>query len=151
VALPIPLAFPLAVAGLLPHGPPMLMAEEVLAIDEATAAATVRLAVRPENPFVDDHGELDPAALVEIIAQAAAARHGALRRQAGVPPEEVRLLAVRQAAVEGLARVGDELRVEVQVVAAAPPAASVTGTVRCGDRCLAAATLTVWHGIAAPP
>ncbi len=151
MAPPIPLAFPVAAAGLLPHGPPMLMAEEVLGIDGATAAATVRLAVRPGNPFVDDRGQLDPAALVEIIAQAAAARHGALRRRAGAPPEEVRLLAVRQAAVEGLARVGDELRVEVQVVAAAPPAASVEGTVSCGDRRLASATLTVWHGPTVPP
>lgn len=145
-----PLALPLPVADLLPHRPPMLMVEEIVAMDDEREAAEIRLTVHPDNPFLDADGMLDPAAFLEIVAQAAAAQHGANLRREGKPSEAGMLLGVRDFRITGAARVGDVLTVEVRKASEIERVAAVDGSVRRGEVPLAAANLTVWHGTLPP-
>jgi len=126
----------------------MLMPGEIVALDEAHRAAAVRLVAPPKSPFADAQGSLDPVALLEAMAQAAAAHHAAARGP-GRAPEDVMLVALRQATIHGEARTGDELDVEVRIAAEAPPAVSVVGAVRRRGVLLAEAAFTAWHGPAA--
>jgi predicted hotdog family 3-hydroxylacyl-ACP dehydratase len=140
------LLVPLPVAELLPHRPPMLMVEEIVAMDDEREAAALRLTIRSGNPFLDADGALDPAAFLEIIAQAAAAQHGANRRRDGMPAEDGMLLGVRDFCVTGAARTGESLVVEVRKTGEIERVATVDGSVRRGAALLAVASLTVWHG-----
>jgi predicted hotdog family 3-hydroxylacyl-ACP dehydratase len=148
--MPSLLELPLPVADLLPHRPPMLMVEEIVAMDDARESAEIRLTIHSDNPFLGVDGMLDPAAFLEIVAQAAAAQHGANRRRAGKPSEDGMLLGVRDFRVFGAARLGDILTVAVRKVSEIERVAAVDGSIRCGEVSLAVASLTVWHGAINP-
>jgi predicted hotdog family 3-hydroxylacyl-ACP dehydratase len=99
------------IAELVPHEPPMLLVDELLAW--TPEQARVRAQVRAGSPFVEA-GRAPAVALLEIMAQAIAAATGMARRQVGGPPVRGVLLGTRELelAVDELA-VGDVLIIDV--------------------------------------
>ena len=64
-------AVPFALAGRLPHRPPMLWLDELVEADGVQGLAVGR--IREDNPLRHEDGRLDPLAAVELVGQAAAA------------------------------------------------------------------------------
>src|SRR5207253_10163227 len=95
----------------LPHGAPFLLLDQVLEIEERRGAF-LKL-VSAADPCVGRDGLLPAAFVLEALAQAGgalvAAQHGKL-------PAAGYLAAVDEFRVHGEVRVGDALRVEVEVV-----------------------------------
>jgi len=60
-----------ALAGRLPHGPPMLWLDELVEADDVQGLAVGR--IREDNPLRLADGRLDPLAAFELVGQAAAA------------------------------------------------------------------------------
>lgn len=95
------------IADLVPHEPPMRLVERVVDWQGGSLEAVAR--VRDTSPFVED-GRLEPMALVEYMAQAAAALAG-LQDRGGEPAVRSRyLVGLRDATFDGDAiPVGTEL------------------------------------------
>lgn len=128
---------------LLPHRPPMLWIDEVLARE--ADAVRCRLTVRPTHLFVED-GAVEPVVAIEWIAQAVAALVGLFDRDRALSPRPGYLIAIPEAKffVDQFA-VGDVLEIGARRVWGDDTLASFEGTVdRGGDRA-AQAQLSVYR------
>lgn len=94
----------------LPHAAPFLLLDRVVEIGERTAVF-VKL-VSAADPCVGSDGRLPAAFVLEALAQAG----GALLAEHAGSPSAGYLAAVDDFRVTGDIRVGDELRVEVEIV-----------------------------------
>ena len=132
------------VAELVPHKPPMLLLDEVLAVDGASLTALVRLT--DSSPFVED-GRVPALISLEYMAQGIAAFAGAARRAKDQLPRLGFLLSCRTMTidVDELA-VGDELLVTVQQVWSDELLGNFECAVTRGGARVAQATLSVYQG-----
>lgn len=133
---------PLDPRALVPHRPPALLLERVLAADEAGAAA--ELLVR-EGPWVRG-GALAPEALVEALAQTAAAFAGA---QANREPRAGLLAGFSRFEFPTPARPGDRVRLEVRLEKVLGELAAFEGRASVEGRLVARGELRVAY--VAPP
>lgn len=129
--------FPMNPRRVLPHRPPLLLLDSVDGIDADGARATVIL--RPDNPFVNAEGLLEPLAYAEMIAQCFAA-FGASQR--AMPGDEEKppigyLAALRDVRVLAHARLSDVLTVSARRTASLGAITVVEGEVRRGNALLA--------------
>jgi 3-hydroxymyristoyl/3-hydroxydecanoyl-(acyl carrier protein) dehydratase len=95
----------------LPHGAPFLLLDRVLEIGERTGVF-VKL-VSAADPCVGRDGRLPAAFVIEALAQGGGAL---LAAHGGDAPAGGYLVAVDDFRMLGEVRVGDEMRVEVEVV-----------------------------------
>jgi len=137
---------PFDASGLTPHEPPILMVETIESYDDDAKSAVIGLEIRGDNPFLSEGGLLRREAMIEIMAQAAAAQDGFnVLRDGGNPGEKGFLVSVSNFAVERDLRVGDALEVSVEL----GPEFDALSVVYCGIRGkdggkIASAELTVW-------
>jgi len=122
----------------------MLLLDEVT--DYSDGVVRTGVAIRADHAFARASGRLEPVALIEILAQAAAALRGC---EAEVKGDGVRpigfLVGLKRLRISAPARVGDFLSIEVRRIAALGQASVMEGCVLRGDDCLAAGTLNVWE------
>jgi len=133
---------PMPVGDLIPQRAPMKMVDTLLSVGERTAE--VETVIAKENPFLDANQTLEPAACMEIIAQAAAAHNGFRTRHLDIRPEGF-LLGARQLKISGTARCGDRLRTTVYKEAKLGDFGVIKGAVFNGDRCIAEGEIKVFH------
>ncbi|UCE58704.1 MAG: hypothetical protein JSU63_14825 [Phycisphaerales bacterium] len=138
------LLLPQQADGLLPHRAPMLLLDEVVDYREGTVRANVMIG--PDHLFADGDGELDPVALVEILAQAAAVLRGCRAKVEEDDEQRIGFLAgLKRMKISSTARVGDHLSAEVRQSAAIGQAVVMEGRLSRGGDCLAEGTLNVWE------
>ncbi len=132
------------VAELLPHGPPMILIDEVVEAAEGRIAARVTL--RPGSMFVE--GDRVPAIVaIEYMAQTIGAYAGLRARATGHPPRIGFLLGTRELTLEVDAfAVGDELRIEARHVWGDERIGSFQCEVLRAGRTLASALVNVYEG-----
>ncbi|HEX9051420.1 MAG TPA: 3-hydroxylacyl-ACP dehydratase [Anaeromyxobacter sp.] len=132
------------VAELLPHGPPMILIDEVVDASEGRVAA--RVVLRPTSPFVE--GDRVPAIVaIEYMAQTIGAYAGLRARAAGGAPRIGFLLGTRELSLEVDAfEVGDELRIEARHVWGDERIGSFQCEVVRAGRTLASALVNVYEG-----
>jgi predicted hotdog family 3-hydroxylacyl-ACP dehydratase len=106
--------------------------------------AEVETVIGKENPFLDANQTLEPAACMEIIAQAAAVHNGFRTRHLAVRPEGF-LLGAKQLKITGTARCGDRLRTTVYKEAKLGDFGVIKGAVFNGDQCIAEGEIKVFH------
>lgn len=107
-------AFPLDARALLPHEGPMCCIDRLLSSSKTAAAAEADL--HAAHSLLTD-GFLDPAGCVELAAQTAGAMQGFDQHIQGLPPRSGFLVGVQDFAVHGAARIGDTVRMEVDIIA----------------------------------
>lgn len=137
------MTLPVELGRMIPQESPMRLVDRLLSVGERVAV--VEATVRSDNPFVDDDGGLDPAAYLEMIAQAAAAMNGfrtAVRDKNG--PEGY-LLGARDIESPGGARVGDTLSIHVFKATRYGDFGIVEGRVSRDGTLLARGEIKVWH------
>ena len=141
---PTEIPLPCPVYGLLPHRPPMLLVEALEARDGNRA--TVR-AVLPAAGIGVSDGRLLPEYLIELIAQAAAAKSGYDALSLGRPAGGGMLAGVDGFAFPGLAVPGRVVRIETEEKCAFGAIRLIHGEVFDGDELLAAGDIKVWEDV----
>lgn len=137
-----------ALASLVPHRPPMLLLDALVASDDVSATCAV--VVREGAMFVRG-GRVGATVFIEYMAQCAAAFMGLRATSRAEPVRVGYLLGAREVTlhVDGAA-VGDALTVRAELTFDDGAMAAFAGEVRdASGALLAAAELQVWSGAAA--
>jgi radical SAM protein with 4Fe4S-binding SPASM domain len=103
---------PVDAASLVPHKPPILLADRLLEMKERVSVT--EMTVREDMIFVGENGTLDEASYPEIISQALAAMEGFRILGNHNPQREGFLLGVKKLEILGEAKVGDTLLISVR-------------------------------------
>lgn len=132
---------PLCTEDIMPHAPPTLALDEILAYDEDRLEATVHLA--EPLPFLR-HGRARGALAIELIAQGVAAHVGTRDRHLGYEVRRGYVVAIREADLgAAFFHEGDRLEVAVQRTGGDERTCTYRGTVRREGASVAHASLTI--------
>ena len=130
----------------LPHKPPMLMVERIVSVNDEEKSSVIETTVRPGNLFISDTNTLEAEALIEIMAQAAAAQHGYNLAKAKKREEKGFIVGIRKFTVTGEAGAGDNLQVSVKLGPEIESLSVVYSSISCRNAEIASVELSVWHG-----
>jgi 3-hydroxyacyl-[acyl-carrier-protein] dehydratase len=122
----------------LPHGRPFLLIDRVLEIGERRGSFSKL--VTAADPCTAPDGTLPAAYVLEALAQAAGALLGSMSEGA---PTVGYLAGVDGFEMRSEARVGDELRIEVELVRVFAAASLFRGEARVGERVVADGKFTL--------
>ena len=122
----------------LPHGRPFLMIDRVLELDERRGVFLKH--VTAADPCTAPDGTLPAAYVLEALAQSGGALLGSL---SGDAPQAGYLAGVDSFQMHADARVGDQLRIEVELVRFFAAATLFKGVARVGDRLVADGRFTL--------
>lgn len=136
------LALPLPAESLIPHRPPMRLVDTLLSV--ADGSGVTEACPGAGCIMADARGELDAAALVELIAQSYAAVRGYDDLSNGRPVKEGFLVGARSLRINGTAFTGDRLLTTVTTVGTFAGFAVAEGKVVRAGETIAAGTVTLW-------
>jgi len=139
---------PIPARELLPHREPMLLIDTLTAWQPDLARASAQIAAA--NPFVDRRGRLGRVALIEMLAQTAAAHKGYEARKRGTPADAGFLVGLSDFVLREEVRVGDTLRLEVRQTLALERTVVLAGEILRGEQSLGGGGLKVWQEPALP-
>ena len=139
-------SFPIDASQFLPHKPPMLMVEQIVSVNDQEKSSVIETTVRPDSLFLSEENTLYGEALIEIMAQAAAAQHGYNLAKENKHEEKGFIVGIRKFEITGEASVNDKLLVSVKLGPEIESLSVVYGTVTCRSNQIASIGLTVWHG-----
>lgn len=128
-----------AAADFLPHTPPFLLLDRIVAVDGPTGRFVKH--VTADDPLLSPDGELSPTLLVEAMAQGAGIVLG--RQEPELRARGAVLAAVDHCTIAGSAGVGDQLAVEITVARRYAGMARIRARASVGARTCATATLTL--------
>src|SRR5262245_25143157 len=123
----------------LPHMPPFLLLDRIVAIDGPSGRFVKH--VTAADPLLGPGGELSPTLLVEAMAQGAGIVLG--RQEPELRARGAVLAAIDHCAIAGSAAVGDALEVEITVVRRYAGMARIKARASVGARTCATAALTL--------
>lgn len=118
----------------IPQRPPFVMIQELIACDENSAKTT--LLVVEENIFTKN-GILGEPALVENIAQTAAARIGYICHLENKPVPIGYIAAVQKLVISGLPKAGEKLETEITIKNQVMHVTIISGQVKVGEKVIA--------------
>ena len=125
----------------IPQRPPFVMVDRVLSDDDQVTRTSFQ--VREDNLFMED-GLLQAPALVENIAQTAAAGAGYKSIHQNMPVKVGFIGAIRNLVVFGLPAVGKTLVTETRVVNKVFDVSIVEGTLTCEGEILASCEMKIF-------
>lgn len=134
---------PLDAALLVPHRPPMLLVSQLLACDSDASEAIARLPA--ECPLAREDGEIEPAALIELMAQTCAAAQGYRGLQQEQPPRVGYLVGITKTELSGSLHAGETCRVLAKVIGVLGPFAVTEATVVRDGQVIAKGTIKTWE------
>ena len=127
---------------LLPQRPPFVMIDCLTHFDDVLTAS--RFQVKADNIFMGDDGVLNSCALAENIAQTCAARMGYINQY--ILKDKVGLGFIgdiKHLKIWREARVGDELRTEIEVMQEVLQMTLVKATVKVGEETIVTADMKI--------
>ena len=135
-------ALPIPAERIIPHRPPMRLVDTLLSCADGSGVAEACLPA--DSLLAGADGDIDAAALVELMAQSYAAVKGYDDLLRGKPPGKGFLVGMRKMDICGKARAGERLRISIRTVGVFENFAVVEGAVARGGDTLAAGTLKLW-------
>ncbi len=133
---------PIPVDDFIPQRAPMKMVDTLLSVGEK--CAEVETVLTQANPLIDESGQLEPAAYLEIIAQAAAALNGFQLRNRTAKPEGF-LMGAKKMVIHKPARCGDRLITSVLKTHKFEDFGIIQGRIERDGECLAEGEIKVFH------
>ena len=127
---------------LLPQRPPFVMIDCLTHFDDVLTAS--RFQVKADNIFMGDDGVLNSCALAENIAQTCAARMGYINQY--ILKDKVKLGFIgdiKHMKIWREARMGDELRTEIEVMQEVLQMTLVKATVKVGEETIVTADMKI--------
>jgi len=137
---------PVDTSQFMPHKPPMLLVDRIIKFDDALKSSVIETIVRPDSLFVNSDGILEETALIEMMAQAAAAQHGFNLARKDQTEEKGFIVGIRKFSVLKKVCTGQSLNIEVRLGPEIESLSVVFCTVKHNTEEIASAELTVWHG-----
>jgi predicted hotdog family 3-hydroxylacyl-ACP dehydratase len=126
---------------LIPQRAPFVMIDTLTACDEQ--GASTEFTVKPGNLFVQDNQLREPA-LVENIAQTAAARMGYICRTENKPVPVGFIGAVQNLVVKALPVTGEVLHTTILIKNQVFNATVISGEIKTGDKTLATCEMKIF-------
>lgn len=126
---------------LIPQRPPFVMIDALISSGENSTETVFE--VREDNIFAAD-GFLSEAALVENIAQTAAAHAGYITQQKNIPILIGYIGAIKDLLVLRLPKISDTLETQILIKTQVFDVTVVTGTVRCKEEILAQCEMKIF-------
>ena len=136
---------PVDVNQFLPHKPPMRMVDRILSVDDDSKSSIIETTIRSDFPFLGPDNSLQGEALIEIMAQAAAAQHGYNLKREEKKEEKGFIVGIRKFEIKQQAHEGDLLEISVKLGPEIESLSVVYCKVFFGGDVIASAELTVWH------
>jgi len=140
---------PCSCVDLVPHRSPMLLVERLEEFEPDSGRVSGRVA--DSSPFLHPDGTLDRVALVEMVAQAAAAHDGYDRRRTGRPPVRGMLVGLHGFRLSGTTRLGDAIDIRIRRGFALGEFHMVEGTVLVGGEPRAEGEIKIYETDAPTP
>lgn len=122
------------ILSLIPQRPPFVMVDALVYVDDKTGRS--RMLVKEENIFAEQ-GMLTEPALMENIAQTAAARIGYICKTENKPVPLGYIGAIQNLEISALPKINDTLETEITVKNQIFDVTVVSGTIRCNETMLA--------------
>lgn len=130
-------------AGLLvPHRPPFLLVDRLL--EFTGQAGVVESIIAPDNLFLTDDGTFKEIALVELLAQSAAAVKGYSDLMGGKEIKKGFLVDIREFNFKERCCEGDVVHIFIEISKSFSGFSIINGYLRCSDKEIAAGTLKLW-------
>jgi 3-hydroxymyristoyl/3-hydroxydecanoyl-(acyl carrier protein) dehydratase len=126
-------------AEFLPHTPPFLLLDRIVAIDGPSGRFVKH--VTAADPLLGPNGELSPLLLIEAMAQGAGIVLG--RQEPELRARGAVLAAIDHCAIAGSAAVGDTVEIEITVARRYAGMARIRARASVGTRTCATAALTL--------
>lgn len=136
------LSLPMAAQSLLPHRPPMLLVDTLIAFEPG--CGSVSASVGQDNLFVDSRGQLDSVALVEMIAQSYAAIKGYEDTLNQIPVKQGYLVGSRKVSLLKTVYAGESLLIEITTSAVLEGFSVIDGVIKRGDETVAEGSVKLW-------
>ena len=125
----------------IPQKPPFVMIDQLIASDEHSTMT--RFEVRADNIFVEN-GILREPALVENIAQTAAARAGYIATQGNMTVLIGYIGAIKDLAIKHLPKISDNLETEIFIKTQVFDVTLINGIVKCNGEILAQCEMKIF-------
>jgi predicted hotdog family 3-hydroxylacyl-ACP dehydratase len=129
------------ILSLIPQRPPFVMIDQLVMIDEKGAASAFKISEK--NPFLSD-GFLAEAALIENIAQTAAARIGYISLNEDKPAPIGYLAAVQNFEVFELPQLHDEIKTEIFIENVIFNVVIIKGKIICNKKNIASCSMKIF-------
>lgn len=125
----------------IPQRPPFVMVDELVSAEEASGVT--RFEIKADNIFIQD-GYLTAPALVENIAQTAAARIGYICNKKNEPVPVGFIGAVQNLEIKALPAVGDQVETEIVIKNQVFDVTLISGKITCEGRELAMCDMKIF-------
>ena len=132
------------ILSLIPQRPPFVMIDKLLMINEKGATSIFKISEK--NLFLSD-GFLAEAALIENIAQTAAARIGYISLNENKPAPIGYLAAVQNFEVFSLPKLNDEITTEISIENVIFNVLIISGKIMCNNENIAACNMKIFTSI----
>lgn len=129
------------IISLIPQRPPFVMIDQLIDSDENSTRTS--FCVREDNIFIED-GSLREPALVENIAQTAAARAGYITQKENLPVMVGYIGAIKDLEIFQLPKINDTLETEIIIKNQVFDVTVITGAVRCNGIMLAQCEMKIF-------
>ncbi len=133
---------PIAAEELIPHRLPMRLVDRLLAVDGKNGTVEARVAA--DCPLVDETGNLESIAMVELIAQSYAALKGYIDRLGKKPVRQGFLVGVKKMVCLADVRAAEPVRIEVTTLGELDDFAVAEGQIWQGKIMAAHGEIKVW-------
>jgi predicted hotdog family 3-hydroxylacyl-ACP dehydratase len=125
----------------IPQKPPVVMIDQLIGSDETSTRTAFR--VKEDNIFVEE-GLLKEPALVENIAQTAAARAGYITTNENLPVLVGYIGAIKDLEIFNLPKINDNLETEIVIKNQVFGVTLIEGTVRCNGTIIAQCEMKIF-------
>ena len=132
------------ILSLIPQRSPFVMIDALLTVDEKGATGVFKISEK--NLFLND-GFLAEAALIENIAQTAAARIGYISLNENKPAPIGYLAAVQNFEVFSLPKLNDEITTEISIENVIFNVLIISGKIMCNNENIAACNMKIFTSI----
>ncbi len=138
------ISLPILTEKLVPHKKPMLIVDRLLEVKEKTV---VEVDISEDMVLVNEEGEVDEVAFIEMVAQAMAA-HDGFKNAGKSRATEGFLVGINNFKIYGRARLEDNLRIKIRkVFEFNSELAVIAGEVFKNGDMLAEGEIKVWHRV----
>ncbi len=133
---------PANAALLVPHRPPLLLVDRLL--EFTGKAGVVESVIAPDNLFLTDEGTLKEIAMVELLAQSAAAVKGYSDLMEGKKIKKGYLVEIKEFVFKDGCRKGDAVNIFIGIEKSFSGFSVINGHLACRGKEIAAGTLKLW-------
>lgn len=127
---------------LVPHRPPFLLVDNLVEFSGQTGV--VESVIGPDNLFIAEDGQFKEIAMIEIMAQSAAAVKGYSDLIEGKEIKKGFLVEIREFNFLNTCHMGDTIHCRIEITRSFSGFSILNGSMKCSGKDLAFGTMKLW-------